>query len=241
MLTKQAAPSNETRGTLRILSPLSTPGTVYLRWVGPMLAPMAQQIDDAIDAYRNDRNRFVLSLNSGGGSVREGEKVIASLRRLRATHRVDTLVERGATCGSMCVPLFLQGESRIAARASTWLFHEVTRPAKSPGQIKRVDGRYAVLIERYWIPAGVSRTWIDRMLPLADGHDYWQTGDQLLQDRSGIITRTLENRRRRTLVVEDGEDDNRDPIRRARPEVPPQASEPPPLPPIGLPTSPPRP
>lgn len=190
-------------GTLRVTSPPNLAGAVYLRWTGTIAAPMAADIERAIEAFKGDRTRFILSLNTGGGSVAEGERVIRLLRALRRTHRLDTLVDRGATCGSMCVPLYLQGERRYAALASTWLFHEVTRGGGRSGQLKRVEGRYASLIERYWIPAGVSRSWINRMLDLADGHDYWQTGAQLVADQTGIITQSLGYRRKRTLEIDE--------------------------------------
>ncbi len=163
---------------------------------------MAQEIEKVFDAFKSTRRRFVLALNSGGGSVAEGERVIAVLQRIRQTHQLDTAVERGARCGSMCLPVYLQGTNRYGAHSSSWLFHEITRPSPNFGKHTRVDGSYRRLIEKYWIPAGVSRSWIDRMLPLADGHDYWQTGENLIKDGANIITRPLENRTRRKFDLD---------------------------------------
>ena len=193
-----AAPAGD-RGTLTVTSPYGSPGTVILRWDGTIATPMAQNIEKAIDAFRSSRRRFVLVLNSGGGSVAEGERVIALLQKIRATHQLDTAVERGGRCGSMCVPIYLQGQSRFGARSSAWLFHEITRPSTNFGKHTKVEGSYMRLIEKYWIPAGVSKTWVDRMLQLADGHDYWQTGENLINDGANIITRPLENRTKRNL------------------------------------------
>jgi len=187
------------RGKLTVTSPVGSPGTVVLRWDGTIAAPMAQDIGNAIDAFKSSRRRFVLVLNSGGGSVAEGERVIALLQKIRTTHQLDTAVERGARCGSMCVPIYLQGQSRFGARSSAWLFHEITRPSTNFGKHTKVEGSYMRLIQKYWIPAGVSKTWVDRMLQLADGHDYWQTGENLLADGANIITRPLENRTKRNL------------------------------------------
>ncbi len=187
------------RGTLTVTSPIGSPGTVILRWDGTIAMPMAQEIGNAIDAFKSSRRRFVLVLNSGGGSVAEGERVIALLQKIRASHQFDTAVERGARCGSMCVPIYLQGQSRFGARSSAWLFHEITRPSTNFGKHTRVEGSYMRLIEKYWIPAGVSKTWVDRMLQLADGHDYWQTGENLIADGANIITRPLDNRTKRNL------------------------------------------
>src|SRR5262249_10881393 len=33
----------------------------------------------------------------------------------------------GKLCASMCIPIFLQGEDRLAAPASIWLFHEAAQ------------------------------------------------------------------------------------------------------------------
>ena len=197
-LTGPAPPALQP-GTLTVVSPVNQAGVVHLRWDGPIASPMAQEIDRAFAAFQSSRQRFVLVLNSSGGSVAEGERTIAVLQRIRKTHRLDTVVERGARCGSMCVPLYLQGESRFGARASAWLFHEVTAPGTLHGRRRTSDGVYMRLIDKYMVPAGVSRQWIDRMLPLIAGHDWWQTGDNLINDGSNIITRPIENRTVRNL------------------------------------------
>ncbi len=195
-------PPRLTAGTLTVSSPVNNAGAVFLRWEGTVAAPMAAQIEGAFEAFKASRRRFVLVLNSGGGSVGEGERVIALLQRMRVTHQVDTAVERGARCGSMCVPIFLQGESRFGARSSAWLFHEITLPGAFYGRQKKVEGGYKRLIEKYWVPAGVSRPWIDRMLVQAEGYDFWQTGDNLINEQTGIITRPIENRTKRSLEAD---------------------------------------
>lgn len=189
-------------GTLRVTSPPSAAGSVFLHWEGTIAAPMAEQIERVYEAFAASRRRFVLVLNTGGGSVTEGEKVIALLRRIKRTHTLDTSVGPGARCGSMCLPLYLQGDTRFGARSSAWLFHEVTRRGSGFGKLRRVEGSQRRLIDAYWIPAGVSRPWIERMLQESDNHDWWQTGAELIADRAGIITRPIENRRPRRLEIE---------------------------------------
>jgi hypothetical protein len=190
-------------GVLRVDSPVNLPGVVVLYWSGPIAAPMRDRIQAVFDAYAASRTRIILVMNSGGGVVAEGEKVIELLQRIRQTHRFDTVVHRGGVCGSMCVPIYLQGQNRFGARTSSWLFHEITRRGERPFAKKKVEGQYMQLIERYWIAAGVSRAWIDRMLPLSEGHDYWQTGQELIVDRAGIITHPIENRAKRDLEPDD--------------------------------------
>lgn len=186
-------------GALRVDSPVSQPGTVMLTWSGPIGPPMRDRIQVAFEAFQASRKRFVLVLNTGGGIVSEGERVIELLQRIRQTHRLDTAVPRGGVCGSMCIPVYLQGQTRYGARTSSWLFHEMTRRGERPFTMKKVPGKLTDHIEKYWIPAGVSRPWIERMLPLAEGHDYWQTGQELILDKAGIIMQPVENRSKRHL------------------------------------------
>ena len=188
--------------TLRVVSPHQHAGTVFLHWEGTIAAPMADQIDTAFQAFASTRRRFVLFLNTGGGSVLEGEKVIAVLQKIKRTHQLDTSVSQGSRCGSMCIPVYLQGRSRFAGRSSSWLFHEVTRPGAQYGSTKRVAESYRRLIDKYWVPAGVSQTWIERMLVETNNHDWWQTGNDLIADKAGIITHALENRRPRNLEAD---------------------------------------
>ncbi len=189
-------------GTLRVVSPHQHAGTVFLHWEGTIAAPMAEQIDTAFQAFASTRRRFVLFLNTGGGSVLEGEKVIAVLQKIKRTHQLDTSVSQGSRCGSMCIPVYLQGRTRFAGRSSSWLFHEVTRPGAQYGSTKRAAESYRRLIDKYWVPAGVSQTWIERMLVETNNHDWWQTGNDLIADKVGIITHALENRRARNLEAD---------------------------------------
>lgn len=195
-------PRRLTPGTLRVASPPEAAGSVYLYWTGTIASPMAEQINTAFEAFKSTRRRVVLHFDSGGGSVMEGERVIAVLHKIRSTHQLDTAVGPGSRCGSMCLPLYLQGQTRFGARSSSWLFHEITRPGSYAFKQKRVEGSYARLITKYWLPAGVSRSWIDGMLKLTDNHDWWQTGQELIAANSGIITRPIDNRRPRNLEIE---------------------------------------
>jgi ATP-dependent protease ClpP protease subunit len=188
-----------TLGQLRVASPVGMAGTVIFRWTGAIAPPMAAQMTAAFEAYKSSRRRIVLILSSGGGSVAEGERVITLLRSIRTTHKLDTVVDRGGLCGSMCVPIYLQGETRYGARVSSWLFHEITQPGSIIGRRRKVEGRYMQLIDKYWIDAGVSRAWIDRMVPLARDYDYWVTGEELITSHSGIITKPIESRSLRRL------------------------------------------
>lgn len=191
-----------TPGSLRVISPHQQPGTVHMYWEGTIAAPMAGEIEAAFTAFASSRRRFIVNLNTGGGSVVEGEKVIALLQRIKRTHQLDTSVSQGSRCGSMCIPIYLQGRNRYAGRSSSWLFHEVTRPGAQYGSTKRATESYRRLIDKYWVPAGVSPVWIERMLTETANHDWWQTGNELITDKAGLITHAIENRRARNLEAD---------------------------------------
>jgi hypothetical protein len=62
-------------------------------------------------------NRVVLFLDSAGGKVDDGDRVIEVLNEIKLRHQLITVVPHGKLCASMCIPIFLQGEDRLAARA----------------------------------------------------------------------------------------------------------------------------
>lgn len=186
-------------GELRIGTATSRPDTLVLHWTGKIAAPMARQIESAFEQRKGQTTRVVLTLASGGGSVQEGERVIAVLRRIKQTHRLQTVVNHGQMCGSMCVFIYVQGDRRTAALSSTWLFHETARQ----------DGKRIIslnrelwerLVDDYWVPAGVSSAWIAKIKPLTIRSDYWQTGADLVNDDAGIIHEALGNQRPRAVA-----------------------------------------
>ncbi|MDX2201639.1 MAG: hypothetical protein NW223_02735 [Hyphomicrobiaceae bacterium] len=176
-------------------------GTVTMAWSGRVAGSMADQIRAVFEAERHRARRIVLKLNSGGGSVSEGERVIGLLREIRATHDLETVVEQGQICGSMCVFIYLQGARRVAALSSLWLFHEISYHDPKTNRILRLDrAAWERLVEKYYPAAGVSSAWIERMKPLTVASDYWQTGADLVRDQSGIVHATLSNRRERLIA-----------------------------------------
>lgn len=190
-------------GELRIGASTSHPDALVLHWTGKIAAPMARQIESAFEQRKGQATRVVLTLASGGGSVSEGERVISVLRKIKQTHRLQTVVNHGQMCGSMCVFIYVQGDRRTAALTSTWLFHETARQ----------DGKRIIslnrelwerLVDDYWVPAGVSSAWIAKIKPLTIRSDYWQTGADLVNEDSGIIHEALGNQRPR--VIADGKD-----------------------------------
>ncbi len=214
-------------GTLKVLPYDSASEAIVMQWDGGVARPMGDQIQAAFEAHKHAAKKVVFRINSGGGSVAEGERVIRLLREIRQTHKLETVVDRGNRCGSMCVFIYLQGERRVAALSSLWLFHEVSHHDPVTKQITRLDRPgWERLVNAYFGPAGVSPEWTEKMKPHTVKSDYWQTGSDLLNDRSGIFHVALGNQRER-LIAEPKPQPQ--PAPRIAERAPPPAPTPPPV------------
>ena len=181
-------------GTLKAELSKTRPDTLVLKWNGTVGAPMAAQIKREFDRYRGQTRRVVLTIRSGGGNVAEGEKVIQVLRDIKRTHQLETAVAQGNICGSMCVFIYIQGDIRRGALTSTWLFHEISQTDPKTGNITKLDRvGWDRLISKYLEPAGVSKAWIASIKAEVTKSDIWRTGNDLVQAKSGIITKPLGN------------------------------------------------
>lgn len=167
--------------------------SVYLKWTGQIDAPMAAKLAAVFDRHRNDSLGFVLALASPGGSLDHGAEVIRLLKEAEKTHKIETVVEAGDSCASMCVPVFLQGQRRTAAESARFLFHEVSfrevytearenMPSSATG--KATDAFF----DKYFVPAGVATQWIAKVrADMAGGHNIWKTGRALVDEASGVV------------------------------------------------------
>ncbi|MGE4183359.1 MAG: hypothetical protein AB7E81_00025 [Hyphomicrobiaceae bacterium] len=174
---------------------------------------MSAEIATAFELNRWRVRAVELKLDSGGGSVKEGEEVIRVLQNIKKTHMLVTAVAAGGRCGSMCVFIFVQGDKRLAASASLWLFHEVSIVDRVSHTITRLDrARWEELVQKYWVPAGVNQDWINEVKAHTNETDYWQSGESLLRSKANLIHRALSDKKRRKIVpVEAG--DARQPLR----------------------------
>ena len=204
-LLAHAAPADASempRGELKVSLSSSRPNTVLLSWTGPVMAPMASQLRDAFESRKHQASRFLLRISSYGGAVAEGERVIEVLRRIKATHELETTVMQGDVCASMCVFIYVQGQKRYGALTSSWLFHEVSHADPVTKQMTRLDrAAWERLVDTYLRPAGVSDAWITDLKPRTVNSDYWQTGADLIRANSGIIHEPLANQTARIIVT----------------------------------------
>jgi len=184
------------KGKLTVETAPGADRTVVLRWRGSIEPPMLAKLEEAFRENRNRADRFVLSLSSPGGSVAHGTAVIRLLRDIRRSHRLDTVLEGNNTCASMCVPVYLQGEERRASRRSRWMFHEVSLRdvvTDEPRDLRPSERRARTdkLFDDFFRPAGVPDAWIAEIRTLMQRGDVWRTGEQLIDQRAGIIQDAL--------------------------------------------------
>lgn len=157
---------------------------------GAIATPMAAEIEEQLKKAVEDRPLLV-HLNSEGGSVTEGEKIIAILQRLRAEKKtVHTTVMNGEKCASMCVFLYAQGEKRFASEVSTFMFHGAIQFA-----ITNVPDAWKTREQlQHLIKAGVSTAWLNSLWEagaFTKPGAYWMSGKDLVDAKSGLVTDLL--------------------------------------------------
>ncbi|MFN3960135.1 MAG: ATP-dependent Clp protease proteolytic subunit [Parvularculaceae bacterium] len=168
-------------------------GAVVLRWEGPVAAPMAHRLRAAFETAKGGTERIIVELSSPGGALIEGRAVIEEIGRMKKTHAVAARVRDGEICASMCVPVFLAGETRIAGPESRFLFHEptsvdmitdekVNRPAF---ETSRDAERF---FTRYFERSAMDAAWRERLRQNWKGRDIWKTGLELVAEGSGVVT-----------------------------------------------------
>ena len=165
-----------------------------LSWSGTITDPMSECILGEFEKAKSKTRRVVLNLDSKGGDLGAADRTIAALKKIRETHYLETMVSQGGTCGSACIPVFLAGERRWGALTSSWLFHEVGRWIDPQRRNLTTDREKTERVfQEYFLPAGVSEAWLKRLRPLIQHSDYWQTGQNLWEDKSGVITHPIGN------------------------------------------------
>lgn len=185
-------------GKLRPAAIVGT-GTLQLAWVGTVTKNMAAAIDTAFEANKRHARTVELSLQSCGGRIDYMAAAIGVLHHIKETHELTTIVDRGSTCASACIPIFLASDHRRAAMSSLWFFHRSWRHQLAGGVdsvTTSAPGTHSVekFLEQYYAPAGVARDWLVRLRDVIEKNGgYWQTGADLWDEKSGIITEPIGN------------------------------------------------
>ncbi len=167
-------------------------GDVILRWAHAVEAPMAERFEKAFARWKGKTERFVIELDSPGGAIVEGRLVIDEIEKIRRTHRVVAYVGSGAECLSMCVPIFLAGDERIAAKDAVFMFHEPStydlvtdERVRKPGFEQRMTSDR--FFERYFVKSEMNPEWREKLRAAWKGRDLWFTAEQLVEQGSGVV------------------------------------------------------
>ncbi len=180
------------------------PGRVVLHWNGSIEKPMRDRFAEAFERFENDPRRLIISLNSPGGSVTHGHDVIREIRKASRERAIDTIVTAGRSCASMCVPIYLVGAERFANPSSKFMFHEVSfklnadtnaavrRQLANP-EVRRMAVNHFTneLFDDDLGPRSVDAAWLKAMRTKIRGRDVWLTGQQLMQQGSGVVDKLL--------------------------------------------------
>jgi len=180
---------------------------VVLAWSGPVQEPMSERIAAALERYKADPRLLVLLLNSPGGSIEHGRQVAAVMRARKRP--VNTLVQKGGVCASMCVPIFLSATQRMADPEARFMFHQarlsssVTQRVKQQGLSDDDKARFTKAVKEFEADAtdelfredigirGVNTAWAEKMRGRIAGRDLWMSGQQLMDEGSGVVDRLV--------------------------------------------------
>ena len=199
-LTVFSAQAGDACGTGHMRSAGVRDGALVLRWDGRIDRQMATDIAAEFHQHKRASKTVSLSLKSCGGNSGSMEAIINVLTYIKATHSLTTVVDRGSVCGSACVPIFLAGHRRVGALASLWFFHPASRqtPQRGTAATRELHPDYTdSMITRYFVPAGVDPDWILQLRRTLNKEDLWQTGRDLWETNSNILTETLDNKQPR--------------------------------------------
>jgi ATP-dependent protease ClpP protease subunit len=183
-------------GRLTVVTEGLPDDTVEFRWHGKIEPPMQSKLADAFREWGPRKRRIILALSSPGGSVSHGEQVVQLLRRIGQTHALETVVESGRSCASMCVPVYLQGQKRFAAPRARFMFHEVSlRDVVTDKRIRTTRQTTTAstdrLFERFFRPAGVPDAWISRVRRAMTSGDVWKTGRELIEEGANVVQQMI--------------------------------------------------
>ncbi len=182
----------EDKGRLVVERDPAYDDTVVFSWKSEIDVPMRRRVLEAFEAWKSQASRIIIDLHSPGGSLMEGRRVIELINHMKRTHRVDTWVGAHHSCLSMCVPIYLQGETRLAAASSQWMFHEprvfdyfTGEEVKTPKSER--EGLARRFFGRYFTNSEMNPAWRRQLEQEWRGREVWRTGRQLVDEKSNII------------------------------------------------------
>lgn len=161
-------------------------------WRGEVAPGMAHSFAEAFDDARGETRRIIIDLDSPGGMLVEGARVVDLVRRATDEFDVQTRVARGGKCLSMCVPIYLQGESRVAAPSALFMFHEpTTRDVFTDERVAVPDAEQRYVSERffrrYFENSEMDPVWREKLRQQWVGRDVFKTARELVREEANIV------------------------------------------------------
>lgn len=131
--------------------------------------------------------RIMLHLRSNGGLTDAGFKIVDYLKELkRDGYEITTQVD--SYCSSMCIPIFMQGQTRMAKPGSRWVFHDASNASGT-------DRRDTERILNVLSESGVDRDFLYDLI-LSDvfvgGHWTTYSGERLVAEQTNVVTDLVE-------------------------------------------------
>ena len=158
---------------------------VHVLISGGIAHPLADKLKDVLKAIPA-ASKITLELSSPGGTVDEGNKIIQLLEdEIKLGRKIETFVQNGSQCGSMCVPIFMVAKVRKAGEVATFMFH----PATTVGL--NVNKQLTGFLLGAMILRGLSEKWISEKTKLgvfSSPGEYWMTGKELSDEKAGVVT-----------------------------------------------------
>ena len=184
------------------------PNRVVMVWNGAVEPPMKQRFEEAFRALGSEPKRVLISWNSPGGRVDHGHEVFDVIQAAARVHYIDTTVDAGKICASMCVPLYLSGMERTAHPNARFMFHEVILKLKPEAeravrQLKAYAPDMVAGVQREAVSHFTDRLfedgfeskldnrWLSQLRGRIKGRDVWLTGRQLVQEKSGVVDKLM--------------------------------------------------
>lgn len=160
--------SNNTETMPRGAAPLRTDHSM-IRIDGGADYQLENSLKDALVKFRYDSRPLVISLSGLGGASTDTYRIVQLLREGMQGRRVETHVASGAKCATYCLHIFFAGARRTAAPDARFGFDRE-------------------MLERHEFPHDVDDKWLYKArLARRDYRDLWLTGDQLVEQSSGVL------------------------------------------------------
>jgi ATP-dependent protease ClpP protease subunit len=163
-------------------------GTMELKLGTEIREPLAESLNSLIQSCQGLKE-LKLRLDSPGGSIYEAEKIGNVLEAAKSKGvQVTTFVQNGDECDSSCVPVFAQGQKRIAAPVSAFMFHGVAVYVVTNVPDPESTALMMKLIRK---AKGLNEKWFQSLIDkkvFTIPQMYWISGQELMDQKSGFVT-----------------------------------------------------